>query len=351
MSRAELVRPIIVGLPGTELDTATRSIIEQLKPAGFILFARNCENPAQLSNFTAELKKLLPAPPLLFIDHEGGRVQRFQWDDYIPPAARVFGEIWRQEPELGLEAARLNGLLLGWQVARFGLTVNCAPVADLAIAGADEVIGERAFSEDPQAVGALAGATMAGLMRGGVWPVLKHAPGHGRARADSHKSLPVIDTPLQQLQVTDFITFKALAQAPLVMTAHVALPAITGADPITFSQAGINFLCQELGLQGLLVADDLWMGALTGSLLERAEQALAAGCDLLLVGSGRLDGQFDAARWQELTELEQLPLVNYNKLNRLVDIDSPAEATIQQAKQRLHEIFLQIGLAEQAFSD
>ncbi len=336
MSKTNLARSLIVGIPGPQLDDSTRDFLTELKPAAIILFGRNCENPQQLKQLTSELAELSPlTEPLIFIDHEGGRVQRYQWDDYNPPHASVFGELWREDPETALEAAMLNGQLLGWQVSQYGLTVNCAPVADLHIAGADDIIGHRAFSDDPQAVAALAGATMAGLLRGGVWPVLKHAPGHGRALADSHKALPVIDTPLEKLRATDFVPFAAHPQTPLVMTAHVVLPDITGEQPITLSKAGVEFLRNDLGLQGQLVADDLWMGALTGSLLSRAEQALEAGCDLLIVGSGRLDGAFDQERWSKLENLLALPLIEQAKLPPR---GRSSMAEIQQAKSRLSQI-------------
>lgn len=299
------IAPIIMGFDGYTLSPETRALFLKLNPAGYILFKRNCKDAAQVAALCAELAELSPfETPLIFIDQEGGRVNRINWDPYMGPAARDIGKIYEQSPEKGLRAAELNAYLIARQLRAYGITVDCAPVADLLIEGADDVIGDRAFSQDPAAISALCAATIKGLMAGGVWPVIKHVPGHGRATADSHKELPVVTAGRAEL-AKDFAPFKANNQAPFLMTAHVKYTAIDPERCATTSTRVIDGLIRkELGMNGLIIADDMFMEALEGSLLQRIESSISAGCDLVICGStSHLNGTFSDAFWTQILEL------------------------------------------------
>jgi len=237
-----------------------------------------------------------PDAPVL-IDQEGGRVQRMgppHWPSYPPGAA--YGRLYDRNAAKGLAAARLGARLIADDLARVGITVDCLPVADVPANGADAVIGDRAYGETPEKVSALAAAAAAGLADGGVLPVLKHIPGHGRATADSHAALPVVTATRTELEASDFAAFRPLAGLPLAMTAHVVFSVIDPVSPATTSAKMIqNVIRDEIGFQGLLMSDDISMGALTGSLQDRTRAALAAGCDVALHCNGRLDEMREVA--------------------------------------------------------
>ena len=310
MIAAQKVSPIILGFDGPVLNLETQAFIRKLNPVGFILFRRNCETADQLRVLCASLKELTPHhEPLIFIDQEGGRVQRLKWQRRFPPAA-VFGNIAQKEGlQKALKAVELNYYLIARELQSYGINVNCAPVADIRIEGADEIIGDRAFSSEPEVVAVLNAAAIKGMLAGGVWPIIKHAPGHGRAYADSHKELPIVKEDVATLEKTDFYPFKVNNKAPFVMTAHVAYQALDGATPATQSAPILKGVFKEkMGLEGLIVADDMFMQALDGSLLERSTRSLHAGCDLIICGSGHIDGRFAAQYWPELKTLEGLSL-------------------------------------------
>src|SRR5262249_34250850 len=220
---------------------------------------------------------------------EGGRVQRLGpplWPAY--PAGAAYGRLYDRDRAAGLAAARLGGRLIATDLADLGITVDCLPVADVPVAGADQVIGDRAYGETPDKVAAVAGAITAGLEEGGALPVLKHLPGHGRATADSHLKLPVVDTDRATLEETDFAAFRPLARVPMGMTAHVVFKAIDPDLPATSSATMIgNVIRGFIGFEGLLMSDDVSMGALSGSIAERTRAALAAGCDLVVHCNGQ----------------------------------------------------------------
>jgi beta-N-acetylhexosaminidase len=226
----------------------------------------------------------------VLIDQEGGRVQRMrppQWPAYPPGAA--YGRIYDRDPAAGLAAARLGGRLIAADLAAAGITVDCLPLGDVPIAGSDAVIGERAYGETPAKVAAIAAALAQGLAEGGVLPVLKHLPGHGRATADSHLRLPVVTADRDTLEATDFAAFRPLARLAMGMTAHVVFTAIDPDFPATTSATIIGHVIRRfIGFDGLLMSDDLSMEALSGSLAERARAALAAGCDMALHCNGNL---------------------------------------------------------------
>jgi beta-N-acetylhexosaminidase len=285
-------RAFITGVSGLELNAAEREFIRAERPWGFILFKRNIETPKQVALLVEELRKALGEPdaPVL-IDQEGGRVQRLgppHWPVY-PPGA-VFDTLYDIDSALGLTAARLSSRLIAADLADLGITVDCLPLADVPVAGADAVIGNRAYGTEPGKVAAIARAVTEGLEQGGVLPVLKHIPGHGRATADTHFRLPEVDTSKKELERTDFAAFQPLADLPMAMTAHVVFSALDPAHPATTSATIIEQVIRGvIGFQGLLMSDDVSMNALSGSIAERTRAIFAAGCDVVLHCNGKLD--------------------------------------------------------------
>ena len=282
---AEAALPAIVGLAGPALASAEAALFRRTRPAGVILFGRNVVDPAQLARLVADLREVLPGEAVLMVDQEGGRVARLRpphWQAH-PPAASI-GATHARDPAAGLRAAFATGLAIGRQSREAGFDVVAAPVLDLAIAGADPVIGDRSFSHDPDAVAALGRAMAGGLLAAGIQPVGKHAPGHGRAKADSHVALPVLD----DLDPADIAPFRALAaRLPWLMTAHVLYRAADPERPATVSPLIIAQVIRgAIGFDGVLVSDDLSMAALAGTPAERGAAAIAAGCDLSLYGAG-----------------------------------------------------------------
>ena len=292
-------RAFITGVSGLELSAAEREFIRAERPWGFILFKRNIETPAQVSALVGELRSCLgEADAPVLIDQEGGRVARLgppHWPVY-PPGA-VFGALYDLDPALGLQAARLSSRLIAADLIDLGITVDCLPLADVPVAGADAVIGNRAYGTEPAKVAAIARAVTEGLEQGGVLPVLKHIPGHGRATADSHFRLPTVDTPREELERTDFAAFQPLADLPMAMTAHVVFSALDPAHPATTSATIIAQVIRGvIGFQGLLMSDDVSMNALAGSIAERTRAIVNAGCDMVLHCNGKLDEMRDVAR-------------------------------------------------------
>jgi beta-N-acetylhexosaminidase len=299
-------RAFITGVSGTELSAAEREFMRSARPWGFILFKRNVETPAQVSLLVRQLRESIndPEAPVL-IDQEGGRVQRFgppHWPIY-PPGA-VFGVLYDIDRALGLSAARLSARLIAGDLLETGVTVDCLPLADVPVPGADAVIGNRAYGTEPQKVAAIARAVTEGLEQGGILPVLKHIPGHGRATADTHFRLPVVDTPRAELERVDFAAFQPLADLPMAMTAHVVFSALDPAHPATTSATIIEQVIRGvIGFQGLLMSDDVSMNALAGSIAERTRAIVAAGCDMVLHCNGRLDEMREvAAETPELSD-------------------------------------------------
>jgi beta-N-acetylhexosaminidase len=292
-------RAFITGVSGPELSATEREFVRGARPWGFILFKRNIETPDQVSGLVSELRDCVDDPdaPVL-IDQEGGRVARLgppHWPAY-PPGA-TFGALYDLDTALGLNAARLSSRLIAADLIELGITVDCLPLADVPVAGADTVIGNRAYGSEPAKVAAIARAVTEGLAQGGVLPVLKHIPGHGRATADSHFRLPTVDTPREELERTDFAAFQPLADLPMAMTAHVVFSALDPAQPATTSATIIRQVIRgTIGFQGLLMSDDVSMNALAGSIAERTRAIVNAGCDMVLHCNGKLDEMRDVAR-------------------------------------------------------
>jgi beta-N-acetylhexosaminidase len=292
-------RAFITGVSGLTLSADERAFMRAERPWGFILFKRNIDLPDQVSALVGGLRESIDQPdaPVL-IDQEGGRVQRFgppHWPVY-PPGA-VFGTLYDIDRKLGLTAARLSARLIADDLIALGVTVDCLPLADVPIAGADAVIGNRAYGTEPGKVAAIARAVTEGLEQGGVLPVLKHIPGHGRATADTHFRLPVVDTRRAELERTDFAAFQALADLPMAMTAHVVFSALDPAQPATTSATIIEQVIRGvIGFQGLLMSDDVSMNALAGSIAERTRAIVSAGCDMVLHCNGNLNEMREVAR-------------------------------------------------------
>ena len=297
---------------GPELTADETAFFKEVEPFGFILFANNIETPEQVRSLTDSMRKCVDredAPVLL--DQEGGRVARLQppqWRATL--SAKRYGDLALTDNAAALRATWINGRLLAAELYELGVNVDCAPVLDLSIPGAHDVIGDRSFGADPALVIELARAFSEGLMSGGVHAMIKHIPGHGRAMADSHKELPTVDLPRAELEKTDFAPFKGLADVPLAMTAHILFPQIDPERPATTSPIVINEIVRGyIGYQGLIVSDDVTMAALSGSDRERAETTREAGCDVVLhcyaeleqmreiaIGSGEMESG-SIARW------------------------------------------------------
>ena len=290
-------RAFIAGLAGLKVSADERAFLRDARPWGLIVFKRNVSDQAQLSDLVQSFRDVVGWPAPVLVDQEGGRVQRLQpphWPAYPPGAA--YGVLYDREPALGLSAARLGGHLIAADLKAVGIDVDCLPLADVPVPAADAVIGNRAYGTEPGKVAAIAGAVAAGLLAGGVLPVLKHLPGHGRATADSHHKLPVVDTDRATLEMTDFAAFKPLADLPLGMTAHVVFSELDPLAPATTSVTMVQQVIRDfIGFEGLLMSDDISMGALSGTLAERARAALVAGCDLVLHCNGDLAEMIEVA--------------------------------------------------------
>ncbi len=279
----------IFGCAGPVLTESERAFFRDADPLGFILFARNVETPDQVRRLVDGLRDAVGrADAPVLIDQEGGRVARLSpphWPAY--PAAARFAGLYARDRPAAVEAAELNARLIGHDLHRLGITVDCAPVLDLPVAGADPVIGDRALGAAPSQVIDLGRAVCRGLLAGGVQPVIKHLPGHGRARVDSHLELPVIETPRADLEATDFVPFRTLSDIPWAMTAHAVYPAIDPDRPATLSDTLVREVIRDhMGVDGVLLTDDLSMKALGGDFATRARHALAAGCDVVLHCNG-----------------------------------------------------------------
>jgi beta-N-acetylhexosaminidase len=337
-------RAFITGISGLELSADERAFIRAERPWGFILFKRNIETPAQIASLVRELRDSVDNPdaPVL-IDQEGGRVARLgppHWPVYPPGAA--FGTLYDIDPGLGLQAARLSSRLIAADLIDLGITVDCLPLADVPVAGSDAVIGNRAYGTEPGKVAAIARAVTDGLQQGGVLPVLKHIPGHGRATADSHFRLPTVDTSPDELNRTDFAAFQPLADLPMAMTAHVVFSALDPAHPATTSATIIRQVIRGvIGFQGLLMSDDVSMNALAGSIAERTRAIVNAGCDMALHCNGKLEEMRDVAA--ETPELTGDALVRANRA--LASRKQPEPLDRQAARAELEALINRVGTA------
>jgi beta-N-acetylhexosaminidase len=295
---SETMTPAIFGLSGPLLTDDERAFFREADPAGYVLFARNVENRAQLRALTEDLRTIHGRERLLVsIDQEGGRVARMkppEWDRY--PAGEVFARLWEIAPASAIEAARANAQALGLDLAEAGITVDYWPVLDVREPGTHDVIGDRALGSEPMQVAALGRAILDGLARAGVAGCIKHMPGHGRARADSHKELPTVEASEEELEI-DIEPFRTLAHAPIGMTAHLRYTAWDADNPATQSAFIVREIIRgRIGFGGLLLSDDIYMEALCGTVPERGAAALAAGCDVVLNCHGAVADMADVAQ-------------------------------------------------------
>lgn len=282
----------IFGVSGQTLTSEERAFFRDVQPLGFILFARNVADPDQVRRLVNDLRASVEhAEAPVLIDQEGGRVQRLRpphWRAALPAAK--FGALAAQRASDGRRAIFLNHQLIGAELAALGIDVDCAPLIDVHQPGAHDVIGDRAFSGDPEQVAVLGRVAADGLMSAGITPVIKHIPGHGRSMVDSHHDLPRVTISLEELRRTDFVPFKRLADLPWGMTAHIVYEAVDPDLPATLSPTVIAEIIRgEIGFDGLLLSDDLSMKALRGGLTELTRQSVAAGCDIALHCNGKTE--------------------------------------------------------------
>jgi beta-N-acetylhexosaminidase len=325
---------VVFGCVGLSLTADEKALFRACNPAGYILFARNIDTPDQVRRLTDNFRDLSGNDEILvLIDQEGGRVQRLRpphWPDY--PAMRPFGDRAVSGPNEAAHCLRLNYRLIAADLEALGINVDCAPVLDLPVTGSHEIIGDRAFSNDPALVAHLGRAVCDGLLQGGVLPVIKHIPGHGRAFADSHLELPRVDTPLDELRRTDFAPFVELCDAPAGMTAHIVYEAIDAGGPGSSSPAVVQDTIRgDIGFDGLLFSDDICMKALSGPLGARVMSVLDAGCDLAL----HCDGDFDdmAAIAETCPPMRPESLVRLNSAAERMDDSDDFDA--DDAKRRI----------------
>ncbi|UMY16627.1 beta-N-acetylhexosaminidase [Methylobacterium organophilum] len=281
-------RALILGCSGTRLLPEEDAFFRDVRPWGFILFKRNIGTPEEVRALTDALRDTVGrADAPILIDQEGGRVQRMgppHWPKY--PAGSRFGRLNGS----GTAMARLGARLIAHDLRAVGITVDCAPILDVPVEGSDAIIGDRAYGSHPDVVAAIGRAVAEGLMDGGVLPVIKHMPGHGRAACDSHHALPVVEASRDSLEASDFRPFVALADMPLAMSAHIVFTALDPERPATQSPTVIREIVRgRIGFDGLLMTDDLSMNALRGSFRERAEASFAAGVDAVLHCNGAMD--------------------------------------------------------------
>ncbi len=330
-------RAVIFGCSGAALSGDEIAFFRDADPWGFILFARNIETPQQVVALTAQLRDAVGrADAPILIDQEGGRVARLKPPHWrVAPPAAVFGKLYAGNPEAAYEACYLNARLLADELITLGVTVDCAPVLDVPVPGAHQIIGDRAFAADPAIIAKLGRAMCEGFFAGGVLPVIKHIPGHGRAGADSHLDLPAVATSRVELALTDFAPFKSLADMPLAMTAHVAFTAIDGQTPASLSKRLVSEIIRgEIGFDGALMCDYLGMAALRGDFSSRARSAIEAGCDLVLHCSGVMPEM--QAVMPEVPQLAGKALLRCNQA--LARVAKPDEFDTRQGVARLAQL-------------
>lgn len=331
--------PLMLGLRGPTLNDEERAFIQTQRPFSFILFARNIVSAQQVQELTAELTKLSSTQvPLIAIDQEGGRVQRLTFQGHLPPA-QVYGQWYDIDPATALEMAELHGTLLAAQLRAVGATWVLGPCLDLALPETHGIIGNRALHAAPEVVIDLGRAILKGIRAGGCFSCIKHAPGHGRATADSHQELPTVQDSIDIL-AHDFAPFAALAPAAdFIMTAHIRFPALDAENPATYSAKILQLMQQDWGHKGMILADDLGMHALTGPYVQRAERALAAGCDgviaaLSVVQHGMAGTVFDAANFMAL-QAATLPSLGPKAQKYLAGLKLPPALTAVEVAEKV----------------
>ncbi|HVK92261.1 MAG TPA: beta-N-acetylhexosaminidase [Mycoplana sp.] len=286
-------KSFISGCKGLTLTDDEKAFFRDERPWGFILFGRNVGEPAQVADLTAALRDTVGGDPRIpvLIDQEGGRVQRVK-PPYVPqyPNAAALGAIYRQDEAKGLRAAWLMSRLFAFDLSRLGVNVDCLPVLDVAVPGVHDVIGNRAYGQEPEIVAAMGRAASEGLKAGGLLPVMKHMPGHGRTMVDSHHDLPVVNAPVAELEAIDFVPFRRMKDELMAMSAHIVFTDIDKDNPATTSPTVVRDIIRgHIGFDGLLMSDDVSMNALRGDIATRARGIVEAGLDLVLHCHGIMD--------------------------------------------------------------
>lgn len=291
------MKALIVDVEGAELTKEECAFFKKHNPLGYILFGRSCKTPEQLKALTDSLREISGRADVpILIDQEGGRVARLRpphWRATVP--AHRYAKLVGSGMKAAQNAVYLNNRLIAMELQAHGINVDCTPVLDLFVPGMSDVIGDRAFGQEPEQIIMLAREVCRGMMDSGVMPIIKHIPGHGRTKVDSHLELPVVDASLDILRTTDFVPFKELAHIPWAMTAHVIYTAIDEKLPATHSEKVVELIRGEIGFDGLLITDDLSMKALSGSYAERAQQSIKAGCDVVLHCNGTMAEKTEVA--------------------------------------------------------
>ncbi len=332
-------KAIVVDATGTELTKDEEQLFRAEKPAGFILFKRNCVSKKQVKQLIASVRECVGWTDLpVLIDQEGGTVARLkepEWHEY--PAAKVFGELARHSEPEGLEATRINSYLMALDLIEMGITVNCAPVVDVPAPDCHQFLaGSRTYSEDPKMVGLMGEAVCRGLLDGGVTPVIKHIPGHGRAKVDSHHMLPRTDAELSELSKTDFKPFKYLAQSDMktavwAMAAHVVFSHIDPDSAATISRRVVDTVIRgEIGFNGVLLADDISMKALGGTLESKVKATMAAGMDLTMLCNASFDDR--------KTALSFTPKLTAKAIERLEAAEGERKARVKKGNDNRKEL-------------
>jgi beta-N-acetylhexosaminidase len=318
-------RHLVLGISGTILTEQEQEWLQKNRPAGIILFSRNIQDLVQVASLVQTLLQVISPTPSIWIDQEGGRVQRLRAPFTNFPSPYRFAQLFRENPEVGLDMAHLGGMVCGRELASIGIGVNCAPVLDIRQTGADPVIDDRAFGTTPEEVIQLAGAWISGLEKTGVMAMGKHFPGHGAAQVDSHKHLPIINKSRAELEQHELLPFKKLAsQLSAFMTAHLIATGLDDNQPATWSQATLKTLLREQwGYKGLIVSDAVEMGALDGTLADRVYNSLLGGCDLVLCCTGSLEDNREALAGAARAAADMDREERDNSLERITAILTP----------------------------
>lgn len=285
-----VTKPVIYGVAGTTLTDEEKYFFSKSGALGFILFARNVESKTQVKKLTDSLREVMGGEVLMLIDQEGGRVARLrapEWKTY--PTGQYFADLYQKNQTRAREELFKNFQEIARELVEVGFNVDCAPVLDILTEKTHAVIGDRAYGKDALQVADLGKKVCEGLLSEGVYPVIKHIPGHGRGTSDSHLELPVVDCSLDELRKTDFVTFEKLRDQKFAMTAHILFTAIDKTNCATNSATAIKLIREEIGFKNILMSDDVSMKALQGSFAQKSRAILAAGCDLVLHCNGRMD--------------------------------------------------------------
>lgn len=303
-------KPVIYGLSGLVLTEEEKRFFSRSGAIGFILFSRNIKDKVQVKALVRSLKELMDGEVLILIDQEGGRVARLRGEDWCSyPTANYFASLFKNNQEQTKKDCYNNASLIAKDLTELGINVNCAPVVDILTAKTHEIIGDRAYGDDPYQVSQLARQVCVGFLDNNVYPVIKHIPGHGRALADSHLELPIVDSELSELENYDFIPFRELSNIKFAMTAHILYSKIDSQFPATISKKMIDLIRNNIGFKNILMSDDISMKALPGSFSYRTKAIIDAGCDLVLHCNGDM---------KEMIEIDQnLVEINDNLKEKL----------------------------------